>query len=752
MRWVLLAGALFTAAFVAYIVYLDVSIRTQFEGKRWSIPARVYARPLELYAGAPLSADQFENELLVLNYNKTNIPSRPGSYWRNGDNFYVVTRDFIFWDGAEPSVPMRVEFHRRRVLDVEHGKNGQDLPLVRFDPAIIGRIYPSHTEDRVLVQLEEVPPLLVKALLLVEDRHFYEHGGISLRSIARAFIANLRAGGTVQGGSTLTQQLVKNFFLSNERTLTRKLNEAIMALLLEYHYDKDEILEAYLNEIFLGQDGRRAIHGFGLASHFYFGKSISDLNPQEIALLVAMVKGASYYSPRRFVKRATDRRNLVLDLLAEEGLLSEHELVTAKSKGLGVTKRAKSALTSYPAFMDLIRRQLRRDYREKDLNSEGLQIFTTFDPLVQTESEKAFTRRLNQLGKSRDTEEAKLQAASVVVSVETGEVLSMVGGRNPRFAGFNRALDAVRPIGSLVKPAVYLTALSQPEKYTLATPLDDSPLNLELDNGDIWSPENFSKESHGQVPLVMAMANSYNLSTARLGLELGLPNIIETLKRLGVNREIKPYPSLLLGAVALSPWEVAQVYHTLATGGFRTPLRAIREVLTAKGEPLQRYPLSIQQVYDSTSVYLVTYAMRIAARYGTGRSIYQSLPDDVVVASKTGTSNDLRDSWFAGFTGDKLGIVWVGMDDNEPTGLTGASGALRIWADIFKQISLVSALETQPPNIEMVNIDMVTGLRSGFGCSKSVELPFIVGSAPTEKSRCTDDGDGTIGRWLRNLF
>ena len=755
MRWVVLAGAIFSIVFGAYIVYLDVSIRTQFEGKRWSIPARVYARPLEMYPGALLSADQFENELLVLNYNKTSIPSRSGSYWRNGDNFYVVTRDFLFWDGAEQSVPMRIEFHRNQVLNVEHAKTGQTLPLVRFDPAIIGRIYPSHTEDRVLVQLEEVPPLLTKALMLVEDRNFYQHSGVSLRSIARAFIANLRAGGTVQGGSTLTQQLVKNFFLSNERTITRKLNEAIMALLLEYHYGKDDILEAYLNEIYLGQDGRRAIHGFGLASHFYFDKPISNLNTQEIALLVAMVKGASYYSPRRFVKRATDRRNLVIDLLAKEGEISEHEAITAKSKGLGVTKRAKSGVTSYPAFMDLVRRQLRRDYREEDLNSEGLQIFTTFDPLIQTESEKAFTHRLKQLGKSRDTEDAELQAASVVVSVESGEVLSMVGGRNPRFAGFNRVLDAVRPIGSLVKPAVYLTALSHPDKYTLATPLDDSPLTLELDNGDQWSPENYDKESHGMVPLVMAMANSYNLSTARLGMEVGLPNIIETLKRLGVEREIKPYPSLLLGAVALSPWEVAQVYHTLATGGFRTPLRAIREVLTAKGEPLQRYPLSIQQVYDSTYVYLVTYAMRTAARYGTGRAIYSSLPDDLVVASKTGTSNDLRDSWFAAFTGDKLGIVWVGMDNNEPTGLTGASGALRVWRDIFKNISLVSAMEAQPPNVEMVNIDMMTGLRSGFGCSKTVELPFIVGSAPTEKSPCTDDGDGAVNRglnWFKGLF
>lgn len=752
MRWVVLGGAIFSVLFGVYVFYLDFSIRTQFEGKRWSIPARVYARPLELYPGAPLNPDQFENELLVLAYNKTNIPTRPGSYWRNGNNFHVVTRDFVFWDSPELSIPLRVEFRHGEVLIVDHDKTGDSVPLVRFDPAVIGRIYPSHTEDRVLVQLDEVPPLLTKALMLVEDRNFYTHKGVSARSILRAFLANIRAGGTVQGGSTLTQQLVKNFFLSNERTITRKINEAIMALLLEHHYEKDEILEAYLNEIYLGQDGRRAIHGFGLASRFYFDKPAKNLNLEEIALLVAMVKGASFYNPRRFVKRAMDRRNLVIDLLENEGEISKHEALSAKAKGLGVTKRAKSGVTSYPAFMDLVRRQLKRDYREDDLNSEGLQIFTTFDPLIQTESEKAFTKRLNQLGKSRDTETAELQAASVVIGIETGEVLSMVGGRNPRFAGFNRALDAVRPIGSLVKPSVYLTALSNPEQYTLATLLDDGPITLELENGDQWVPENFDKKNHGMVPLVMALANSYNLSTARLGMEVGLPQIIETLKRLGVERNIKPYPSLLLGALALSPWEVAQVYHTLASGGFRTPLRAIREVLTAKGEPLQRYPLSIQQVYDTTPIYLVTHAMRVAARHGTGRGMYRTLPEDLVVASKTGTSNDLRDSWFAGFSGDKLGIVWLGMDNNETTGLTGASGALRIWVDIFKEISLVSGMDMQPPNIEMVKIDPKNGLRSGFGCEESIELPFIIGSAPSESSPCSDGEGGKGFRWLKELF
>jgi penicillin-binding protein 1B len=598
-----------------------------------------------------------------------------------------------------------------------------------------------------------VPPLLAKALIAVEDRDFYRHRGVSLRGIARAFVANIRAGSTVQGGSTLTQQLVKNFFLSNERSIWRKANEAIMALLLEWHYDKSEIMEAYINEIFLGQDGKRSIHGFGLASYFYFEKPLQSLRTDEIALLVGIVKGPSYYSPRRSPERALERRNLVLDLLVEQGELNPAEGEAAKAEPLNVVALEKSNITSYPAFMDLVRRQLRRDYKEEDLNSEGLQIFTTLDPIVQYESERALSKWLNRLGKSKDLPDSELQGASVVVSVDGGEVLSVVGGRNPQFAGFNRALDAVRPIGSLIKPAVYLTALQQSDKYTLVSPLDDGPLTLELENGDEWQPQNFDKENHGMVPLYMALSHSYNLSTTRLGLEVGLPAIIDTLNRLGVEKDIKPYPSLLLGSLALAPIEVAQMYHTLAAGGFRTPLRAIRDVLTAQGEPLQRYPLSVKKVVDSEPVYLLNAALRETARRGTGRGVYQFVRPDLTVSGKTGTSNDLRDSWFAGYTGDKLGIVWVGMDDNRPAALTGSSGALKVWGEIFQSINTTSAIDTPPSDVELVTIDTETQLLAGSRCDSGLQLPFIKGTAPLEQSGCGGSVTerGRAG-WLDRLF
>ncbi len=745
------AGVLFVVSAV-YVGYLDFQIRSQFEGKRWAVPAKVFARPLELYPQARLNADQFENELNVLAYRRSMNPDRAGSYFRNGNNFRVISRPFTFWDGSEPSIAMQVRFIGNTLEDLYDVKSHTPLPIVRFDPAIIGRIYPSHTEDRVLVKLDEVPPLLAKALVAVEDRDFYAHHGISLRGIARAFVANIRAGATVQGGSTLTQQLVKNFFLSNERSLWRKVNEATMSLLLEWHYDKSEIMEAYINEIFLGQDGKRSIHGFGLASHFYFEKPLQKLRTDEIALLVGIVKGPSYYSPRRSPERALERRNLVLDLLVSQGDINQAEGESAKAEPLSVVPIEKSNITSYPAFMDLVRRQLRRDYKEEDLNSEGLQIFTTLDPLVQYESEKALSGWLNRLGKSRDLPDSELQGASIVVSVDGGEVLSVVGGRSPQFAGFNRALDAVRPIGSLIKPAVYLTALQQYEKYNLVTLLDDGPITLELENGDQWEPQNFDKEFHGMVPVYKALSHSYNLSTTRLGLEVGLPSIIHTLNLLGVERDIKPYPSLLLGSLALAPVEVAQMYHTLAAGGFRTPLRAIRDVLTAQGQPLQRYPLSVKKVVDAEPVYLLNAALRETARRGTGQGVYRFVPPDLTVAGKTGTSNDLRDSWFAGFTGDKLGIVWVGMDDNQPAELTGSQGALKVWGEIFKSINTASAVDTMPSDVEMVTIDTETQLLAGSNCDSGLQLPFIKGTAPVEESGCgghiTEQGSG----WLERLF
>ena len=731
LRWAMAGLAVGSVALLVYTAWLDVQVRQQFEGKRWALPAQVYARPLELYPGLALSVEQLQAELQRLGYRRHRHPQQPGTYARLGRSFIVTTRAFDFWDGSEPSRQLRLEFSRQALDDIRRADNGDELDLLRLDPPLIGRIYPAHREDRVLVRLDEVPPLLIDALLTVEDRDFYQHPGVSPRAILRALLANLRAGRTVQGGSTLTQQLVKNFFLSSERTLTRKLNEALMALLLEWRYDKDEILEAYLNEIYLGQDGRRAIHGFGLASQFYFERPLAQLPPEQIALLVALVKGPSWYDPRRFPARARERRDLTLHLMAEQGFITPVLAETASARKLGVTPRAASGVTRLPAFMDLVRRQLRRDYSDTDLRSEGLRIFTSLDPQVQQAAEGALAGQLARLPG------AALQGASVTVDVNSGEVLAVVGGRDPRFAGFNRALDAQRPIGSLVKPAIYLTALAS-GKYTLATPLDDSPLRVEMDDGEVWQPQNFDHRSHGEVPLFEALAQSYNLASARLGLTLGVPAVLDTLRALGVTRELPAWPAQLLGAASLSPLEVAQVYHSLAAGGFRTPLRAIRAVLTPQGEPLQRYPLEVVQAAPAVPVFLLNAALANTVREGTGKSAYRLLPKDLTVAGKTGTTDDLRDSWFAGFSGDRLAVVWLGNDDNSPAGLTGAGGALRVWADTLRRLDAQPFDPPTPLGVEWVWVDRRSGLLVRKHCGSAVHLPFAPGTAPRERARCVD--------------
>ena len=748
----LLLGALVCA--VAWVIYLDIVIRLQFEGKRWALPAQVYGRPLELYTGSIMSPQAFRQELEQLGYRYAYRVSEPGTFSQNGGDFRLYRRAFQFWDGDAPAQLLDVRFSDSMVEHVQDATIGTELDIVRLEPPRVGGIYPGHREDRVLIKLEEVPVLLPKGLVAVEDRDFYQHHGVAPRAIARAVLANLKAGATVQGGSTMTQQLVKNFFLSNKRSLWRKANEAVMALLLEWHYDKDEILEAYLNEIYLGQEKSRAIHGFGLASHFYFDRPVQNLTLPQIATLIALVRGPSYYDPERHPERLRKRRDLILEIMAEQGVITQAQANQAKITGLGIAK-GQGGDSRYPAFMDLVRRQLQRDYRQEDLTSEGLRIFTTFDPRVQQAAEQALRRRLQLLDLQRGLQ-GQLQGAVIVTDTTSGEVLAVVGDRQPRYAGFNRALDAQRQIGSLIKPAVYLTALEQPDKYTLATTVNDAPIRLQGPNGNIWSPDNYDGESHGTVPLYYALVHSYNQATVRLGMDLGFERIADTLHRLGAEREIPPYPSMLLGAVGFTPYEVTGLYQSLASGGFHSSLRVIREVMTAEGERLRRFPLEVQQVVDPAHVAVLVSALHEVTQTGTASRLQQLLPVGLSVAGKTGTTNDQRDSWFAGFSGEHLAVVWLGRDDNQPTGLTGSSGALTVWADIMTHIP---TRPLQPPVTDNVGyhwIDRSNGLLSGADCENTVYLAFVAGSAPTEHSACRGSPSAsTMDRtvdWFKNLF
>lgn len=736
-----------------YTYYLDYTVRHQFEGKRWELPARVYANPVELYAGYELSVAKLDAMLSDLGYRLSSHLSASGMYSRGPSHISVRTRAFQYWDQQEPSRTVQITFNRNRIEQITDLDNRRAVALLRLDPVQVGSFYPTRKEDRILVKIDEVPRTLVDGLIAIEDRNFYRHHGVSPKSIARAMLANIRAGGVVQGGSTLTQQLVKNFYLSSERSLWRKAKEAVMAISLDARYEKDEILEAYLNEVFLGQDGSRAIHGFGMASVFYFNRPLVELKPHHVALLVGLVKGPSYYDPRKHPQRALQRRNLVIDEMEKLGYLPPEQAAMARRYGLDVSRSKQLRQARYPAFLDLVRRQLSREYRDEDLTSEGLRIFSTLDYDIQNVAERVFERSLDSLSKGYHIPEGMLQGAMVITRREGGELVAVIGDRNPKYDGFNRALDAVRPIGSLVKPAVYLTALEDSSRYNVVSPLFDDEVQLKLSDGSLWEPQNYDKQMHGIVPLHEALSHSYNLATVHLGMDLKVHNVVRTLERMGVTRPIKPYPSLLLGAVAMSPVEVTQMYQTLAGEGFTTPLRSIQSVVSNQNEPLQRYPLTVQQSVDPSAVYLVNTILQETVRTGTAAPAYSLLSPELNLAGKTGTTDDLRDSWFAGFSGDYLAVVWLGRDDNKPAGLTGTSGALQVWASVMREIARQPVLLTPTDEIEMVWIDR--GMRANSTCPDAVQYPFIQGSAPESFAPCVGPVGESLdraGRWFKRLM
>ncbi len=728
---VLLVGGFLLSS---YIGYLDYTVREQFEGKRWSIPARVYASPVELYAGLAYSGKDFEDLLLQLHYRQDPQLDAEGSYFLKGEQVYVRTRAFDFGDKLQESRKILVNFADGTLAGIVDTSNGSDLAIVRMDPIQIGSFYPSLKEDRILIKLDEAPQSLLQGLFSTEDRDFYHHFGLSIKGILRAMWANAKAGGMVQGGSTITQQLVKNFFLTSERSLTRKINEALMSLILEYRYSKNEILEAYLNEIFLGQDGGNAVHGFGLASEFYFGQSLKTLNLSQVSTLVALVRGPSYYDPRRNRERAVERRNLVLDAMLEEGYIDQQQAAEAKKQPLEVASVTHRSANRYPGFIDLVKRQLKQEYKEEDLTSEGLRIVTTLDTRAQDALEQSIAVKLKQLEKSPKSHD--LESAAIVTRRDSGEIVALAGGRDAADAGFNRALDAVRPIGSLVKPVVYLTALEYPDRYTIVTPVSDTRLEIPAEKGKTWSPDNFDNREHGVVPLHAALTHSYNMATVRIGMDIGLNRVAKNLKNMGVNRPLEQYPSLLLGASPLSPLEVTQIYQTLAGDGFATPLRSIRAVNAANGKALQRYPFTVRQAVDPAATFITNTILQQVMRVGTGSSAYKYLSEDMNLVGKTGTTNQLRDSWFAGFSGDYLSVVWVGRDDNKSTGLTGGGGALQIWSELMRRISKQPVSLVQPDNVAMKWIDPTSGQLTGESCPGAKLLPFAEGSEPGQYTEC----------------
>ena len=719
-------------AFSIYLIRLDNIIREKFEGKRWDIPAKVFARPLELYTNAPVTQTDFSQELGLLGYKSTQNYTKSGSYVVQGNTMYVHTRGFDFGDSTEPEQVLQVSFANDQISDIRATKPSS-TGIARLEPLLIGGIYPQHNEDRVLIKLDKVPKTLIEALVATEDRNFYSHHGISIRGTARALVSNV-TGGRRQGGSTLTQQLVKNFYLSPERTLKRKANEAFMAMLLELHYSKDEILEAYLNEVNLGQNGSYSINGYGLASQFYFGLPLRELNIAQQAYLVGLVQGPSLYNPWRNPEAALKRRNIVLNNMLVMGYLTQDQYDKESARPLGVVDKPSLGPAKFPDFLDIVRRQLRSEYQENDLTNQGLRIFTTLDPIAQTRIQNAFKSTVEQIANRNPARLKDLQGAVLVQHPENGELIAAVGSTQD-FTGFNRTVDAKRQVGSLLKPVIYLSAIES-GRYNWASQIQDAAVNIPVGGDKSWTPKNYSGGEHGVVTLQQALAHSYNLSAVRLGQEFGLSTFSNNLKKFGVTSDIPNYPSAFLGAVNMSPMEMLSIYGNFATGGFKYPTRAIRSVVDANGHVLERFGLNVQQTIDPSAAYILNYGLQQVMRSGTGKAAYNTLSPDLNLAGKSGTTNDTRDSWFAGYSGNYLAVVWLGLDDNKITGLTGSSGALPVWTNVMKQLRQQPVNLRQTDDVQWQWIDSATGHLSAQGCEGAMYIPLMRNNVPRQATVC----------------
>lgn len=724
-------------------IYLDSVVRQRFDGQLFSLPTVVYARILNLAPGDSISIQEVRNELDVLNYRKVRQPRYAGEYSSSSSKIELIRRPFEFTDGPEPDRRIMLHFNQSGLQRIQSLDKKGDLGYLRIEPKMLGMLEKNQDEQRLFLRRDQFPEVMVDALLVTEDRDFYQHDGVSPFAIARAMVANVKAGRTVQGGSTLTQQLAKNLFLSSDRTLWRKIREAYIALILDYRYSKDRILEAYLNEVYLGQSRGEAIHGFGLASRLYFGQPVQELRIDQLALLVGMVKGPSYYNPVRYPERARERRDLVLRLMMQQNLLTASEYDMAASRPLDIQDNPQIA-SRQPAYFQQLQIELKEKVGEAFQAEKGLRVFTSLDPVSQQELENAIAKKIPELSKVAGK---SLEGAAIAVDRHSGEIRAMVGGKRTGYDGFNRALNASRQIGSLVKPAVYLTALEQPEKYNLATTLQDKPISLKGSQGSVWSPRNYDRKYRGDVPLYLALAKSYNVPTVQLGVQLGIPNVMNTLEKLGVDRsEIKPVPSMLLGSFTLTPFQVAQMYQTITNSGRKAELSALRSVVDLEGNVLYQSLPKVHQSVDQQAAWLTTYAMKRGVLEGTGRYLNQQF-GWAALAGKTGTSNDTRDSWFVGVDGREVTTIWLGRDDNKSTKLTGASGALRVYADYLKHRIPEKLTLPWPKGISTVGFKQSSQGELALSCHSSFKLPVwdINGEF---KQHC----ENQPVEWIKKLF
>ena len=749
---------------------LDRVVRERFEGRLFRVPSRVLSAPTILYPGLDWKQIDLRGTLVRLGYREAKSAAQPslGRYSWQGSKLVLHRRAFDHPSRPEPARRIAIALAGAIITELRDAESGRELGAALLEPELVGAYYGPQHEQRELVQVAEVPRHLVDAVLAVEDQRFLSHRGVDLRRIGGALLANLRAGGIRQGGSTLTQQLVKNFFLTPERSYRRKAQEALMAMIVESRYDKEAILEAYLNEIYLGQRGSTAIHGVGEASRFYYGKGARELAVQESALLAAMIQSPNGLSPHRDPERAQRRRDLVLRLMLEQQRIAQAEYDEAVAESLGVAE-----VTAEPRearfFLDALQRQLPDFYGAETLTTEGLLVYSTLDLRLQRAAARALREELAKLEEKHPSlvskEGERIQGCVVALRPQTGEVLALVGGRDYADSQFDRCVQARRPAGSVFKPFVYAAALEPVNggpKLTLVSRVADDPLELAVVGSEPWRPRNFDRKFHGIVPVREALEHSYNVATARIAQEVGIPRVIEVARRLGIESPLPNVASLSIGAADLSPLEIARAYATLANGGIRPRIRTFEDVVDVRGGTVERQPIRFERVLDAGTAFLTTSLLEGVVDRGTARSL-RAAGIRGPLAGKTGTSDEERDAWFVGFTPELVVAVWVGFDNPRSLELP----ASRVALPVFKHFVLeatggqIRGAFLRPGDVESVQVHPQTGAVALAGCPERRPEFFLRGTVPEETCpgwarRDDRRGDGRSGPtppgWFERLF
>lgn len=731
---------LFVFTFFYRVENVFERMQKQIQAPQWKISSTLYADIPILNEGTQISPNWLIDYFQRLKYVEAKDPVvKPGQYLVKKEGIVFFKRGNA---SAQNNSPILVTFDKDGIQKLVQLKNGSEVKQVAMDPLPIADVHGSSYEKQKLLKLSEVPSYALKAVVAIEDRRYFNHGGVDIRAIGRAAWNNYFQSGKLQGGSTITQQVVKNFYLTPKKSMRRKMTEALMAMMMEQKYTKDQILEFYINSVYLGKCGTYNIRGFQEASRLYFNKDAKYLSVPEAALLAGMIQAPLRYNPYEYPDKAKLRRDTVLLAMRNVGVIDNADYAKFIQVPLRI-EQPNEEMARAPYFVNAILKELPEEYTTSQLNSDGYQIHTTLDMNLQKTAEDSLAAGLAAIDKYRfKNNKEKVQGCLIAVEPSTGYVRAFVGGRNFQESQFDRVTQAKRHPGSSFKPFVYATALetafdpSTPYFYTPSTLLDDEPLSMQLTNGT-WEPENYNHQYYGVVSARQAMAYSMNVATARLAQQIGVNKISDLSSKAGLT-EAKPYPSMALGAFDVTPWDLIQAYTTFANGGNKVEITGIRSVVNSKGQTIYQSHIAKSQIIHKETAYLITNMLQSVVTSGTAASL-RNYGLTQPIAGKTGTSNDFRDAWFVGYTPDLLCLVWVGYDDNKPVKLTGAQAAIPIWASFMKK-ALAGIPPRDFPRPQQVverEIDATTGKLAGDDCIYRVREIFIKGTEPTEY--CSDE-------------